>query len=265
MKRTIYLLMSLGVMVITTSCSFLGRYSTFTSTADPTFRNIFRLDGRDTISGYIHDYRNNITMSVCEQDILDGYPIGLRDNVVVRKIFSETSYCEVNKNRDTLSPKRFPKEIDILNFASSDFTFFGVERFPGGMILFFGPPFIPVIPNVFFPFAENYTFKVSDYHILIKLQSDTIDVTDLKFYRNKKEITTKSVNEIKFNDSIIFASSMYSVIENNSTIMYPRKCYLFTFDLRKRTTKKIEIYEKEKVIFYIKRKKKWVYEPCFFT
>ena len=131
------------------------------------------------------------------------------------------------------------------------------------MVLFVDPPYIPIIPSycILIPFSLSFKSdnKISDYHILIKLSTDTVAVEDLKFYRNNKEIMPKSTNAIKISDSL-YKNEMYFVVETNATTMYPHQYYLFTFHLRKFTAKQIEIKKKEDRIFYVKRKKKLEYK-----
>ena len=235
LHRTIFFF-SLFLLLLQ-ACSILGKRSTFTSTANPSYMDIFKTKGRDSIAGYPAYSHKNAT----------------------RWIYSETDFLEANKGNDTQKSWMRPHGPFILIFESSDSTFFLIEEFAENKLLLAGPPFIPFIPI----FMSSKQIN-ENYLILIKLQSDTVAVTDLKFYKNKEEIIPELINEIKFSDSL-YRKGMYIITENNSTTMFPQKYYLFTFNLKKRTTKEIKIRKKEEIIFHIKRKQKWEYVPFDFT
>jgi len=222
------------------ACSTLDKHSTFMSTANPAYIDVFSLNRRDSVADN---------------------PVYSRKNVT-KKIYSEIDYLEVNKGKDTQKSWMIPDMTLIFIFESSDSTVFGIEVFSANKLLFIGPPFIPIIPNPTLPWY--YKERNKDYHILIKSQSDTATTSDLTFYRNKEKIIPQSVNEIKFSDNL-YRGNMYIITESNSTTMYPQKYYLFTFNLKKLTTKEIEIRKKEEIIFQIKRKQKWEYRPFDFS
>ena len=190
-----------------------------------------------------------------------------------RDIFNEADYQKINKNRDTKYPKFIPQGFRIITFGIEDSTIFEMEEFLGGKVLSCGPAYIPIIPNILYPFAYlSNDNKKKDYHILIFFAKySTMNINDLKFYRNKKEIDIEIVEILGFNDSTnSILRNMYTVIDRYEgdslkLIMLPNKYYLLTFKLRKFTTKEIEIKYREELFFQIRRKKKLSYKPLVFA
>ena len=158
-----------------------------------------------------------------------------------------------------------PIAFYVIRFYCSDSISFYMEDFPGNKDLLIGPPFLPIlpIPLILNPVFYHLNNEESTYHVIISHSvSDSISVY---FYRNNKIIIPKSIEIIDFRQQEI--NGIYYVRESldddsQNVVLYPSRHYLFTFILRKFTTKEIEIrYNNNK--FKVKRKKRLFHEIIF--
>ena len=153
-----------------------------------------------------------------------------------------------------------------ISYISADSIYFEVEKFPNDFDYFFGPPYVPIIPNIFFPLTYiGVGNKRLYHHIVISSRIDTILISSLKFYKNKKEMIPENIELLKYSNNEQIRSYTYNVISINPICIIPNEYYLFAFKFKDRTTKKIEIKYRGKSLFYIKRKMKLYYEPFWFS
>ena len=180
-----------------------------------------------------------------------------QSNAIIVKERNTPTVVENGKQKLSYTGESFFRTI---SYISTDSIYFEVEMFPKEFEYSLGPPYVPIIPNIFYPIIYFGIDNKTSVHNIIISQSDIISVSDLKFYRNKKEITPKTVSIL---DAVTNSARnvTYTIIDTDVMNLHPQKYYLFTFELKKITTKEIEIRNKGKCIFYIKRKMKFHYDP----
>ena len=151
-------------------------------------------------------------------------------------------------------------------FNTEDSIFFYVEPFYGGKMILSGPPYLPVLPNISYPFTFSTDNKEQSYHIII-YSADSINICNIDFYRNKEKIEPVSIDiailtEPKYNQGKTY---LIEPLENDMSdcILRQNTYYRFSFYIRTFTTKEIEIKYAGKTILHVKRQKKLYHEIIF--
>jgi len=151
-------------------------------------------------------------------------------------------------------------------FNTEDSISFYVEPFYGGKGLLIGPPYLPVIPNIFYPFTFFSDNKKQSYQIIL-YSIDSINICNIDFYRNKKKIDPVAIDIATLTNPKYNQGKTYLIepLENDVSdcILPPNIYYRFSFYIRTFTTKEIEIKYNDKIVLKIKRKKKLRHEFMF--
>ena len=151
-------------------------------------------------------------------------------------------------------------------FDAEDSILFYVASFDGGKMVLFGPPYLPIVPNIFYPFTFFSDNKKQSYRIIL-YSADSINMCNIDFYRNKKKIEPVAIDVVtltnpKYNNGKIYDSEPLKKNESDC-ILYPNMYYQFSFSMRTFTTKEIEIKYNGKTILHVQRKKKLKFENDF--
>jgi hypothetical protein len=171
-----------------------------------------------------------------------------------------TELC--NNQKEKILDKVY-NEADVINIVSKnnccytiDSVKFRIDVFLGGKIILMGLPYMPVIPNLLYPFTYLSDNKKKDYCIVISCTvKDSADINDFHFYRNKKRI---------FYDNIKIVNTTNDIDSINNTKLYRGQYSLiFNFKIRTFSTNKIEIRYKNSRLLKIKRKKKLYHKIIF--
>jgi len=191
------------------------------------------------------------------------YPtVGTRDTAKINYYYDNPSYRTVTEGGSVF---RNEESVQFMCF-NTDSTVFYVEPFKGGKDILMGPPYMPVIPNVFYPIGFPYWNRKQDYHIGIAGLKDSIDICNFSFYRNNKKIDTATIN-IAYLRNTNNRSKEFVIkpTEENVSdcISRPNTYYLFSFHIRTFTTKEIKIKYNGVTLLIVKRKKKLYHEIIF--
>jgi hypothetical protein len=190
--------------------------------------------------------------------------ISLQSCSVINQYSTFTSKLCDNQEEQVLD--KIYNEKDMISIVSKnnncydiDSMKFKIEVFLGGKPVFIGPPYLPFIPNLLYPFTYLSDNKKKDYCIVISCAlKDSIDINKFNFYRNKKRIFYETVNVIKVINTTNHIDSI-----NNTKLYSGKYSLIFNFKIRTFSTRKIEVRYKDINLLQIKRKKKLYHEIIF--
>jgi len=209
-------------------------------------------------------------------ELIDNYKILamkfiMKFGIIISSIFFAHSCAEI-KQYSTFNPIVGIRDtvintpgISDMWFYTEDSILFYVEPFYGGKEVLFGPPYLPIVPNIFYPFTFFHDNKKQSYHLTLYSTSD-VNVNRIEFYRNKKRMEPIAVNIANLATNI-HNKSKYLVIDTlknvPDSVLRSHTYYRFSFYIRTFTMKEIEIKYAGKTILHIKRKKKLKLENNF--
>jgi hypothetical protein len=159
-------------------------------------------------------------------------------SVIGQYSVSETKVgSQIDEEYNTYFLYKYPQEgridlssVELFLFNSIDSTSFYVEPFSGGNVMLLGPPYIPVIPNIFQPILFLYYNRKMDYHVILSHSASyPIDIRDISIYRNKKRMTPKNLDIVVLNDMKPSLKEFYMGSLKQDTLdftIYPNKFYL---------------------------------------
>lgn len=189
--------------------------------------------------------------------------VGTEDTTTVSYHYTKPHSADTLEN-GAIIYKNLP--IKFMCLKSNDSISVYLEPFYGGKPILFGPLYLPIIPNIFYPFIFFHDNRVQNYNIVMSSLQDSMNICNFSFYRNKKKIDPAEINIVNL-VNLPYNNKEFVVQpwENNvlDCILRPKTYYLFSFNIRTFTTKEIKIKYSEKTILHIKRKKKLKHEIIF--